>query len=381
MRPYTTFGIVALTALLAGCSSQVLADSDAAASSQDGASGRLTAAWVEVGVTQFHGDGETGTVVIPAPQPCAAVALRATTAPGVCFQLSAIVDGAGRAMASGRSAGAFCRDCALRTSVAVEAGVFILPVEAGRFAPETGVALRFARVDCLTLTPLAESGDFPMLRVAMQPIDTVPDLATVALRFHIAKSSILFGDEERQQELVAHLGQELASGGLLPQLVETQGLDELPAKTHFHAGDPSALAALITKAAPSGETALDVFFGGCLLYADPVFGPPRPVDGFTPRIPGGAGPADAVFMPGLDCFAAGSGPIDFPVPTQARILAHELGHYLGLYHTVEEDGLTDQLDDTGPDNIMHSHPERSMAVGFSPAQGRVMRMHPAARAR
>ena len=61
--------------------------------------------------------------------------------------------------------------------------------------------------------------------------------------------------------------------------------------------------------------------------------------------------------------------------------AHELGHYLGLYHAVEADGLGDALDDTGPDNIMHFNPGLATAVGFSPAQGRVMRMHPAARAR
>jgi hypothetical protein len=138
---------------------------------------------------------------------------------------------------------------------------------------------------------------------------------------------------------------------------------------------------LLAKVPPRAETTVDVVFGGCLLYDDPVFGPPRPVNGFTPRIPGGAGPADAVFMPGLDCFAEGSSPIDLPVRTQARILAHELGHYLGVYHAVEEDGLADQLDDTDPNNIMHSNPERATAVGWSPSQGRLMRMHPAARVR
>jgi hypothetical protein len=381
MSPHTTFVVLVLAALLAGCSLQVHADPDAPVSGGDGEIGRLTSAWIEVGVTQFQSDGETGSVAIPAQEPCAAVALRATSAPGVCFQLSSVVDGEGRAVASGRSAGAFCRDCELRTSVAAESGVFILPVQAGRFAPNTGVSLRFARVDCLTLTPLSAPRDFPMLRVAAQTIATVPNLATIELRFHIAKNSILFGDEDRQQELVAHLGQELAAAGLLPRLVETHDLDVLPANVRFHAGDPAALAALIAEVPPGTEKIVDVVFGGCLLYDDPIFGPPRAVNGFTPRIPGGTGPADAVFMPGLDCFAEGAGPVDLPVRAQAHILAHEVGHYLGLYHTVEQDGLTDPLDDTGPDNIMHFNPERATAVGFSPAQGWLMRMHPAVRAR
>lgn len=371
MSLHTAFVGAALTALLAGCSSPDV----------DGESGGLTSAWVEVGATQFQSHGETGNVAIPSQEPCAAIALRATTAPGVCFQLSSVVDGEGRAVVNGRSAGAFCRTCDMRTSVAASAGVFILPVEAGRFEPETGLSIRFARVDCMTLTPLAAPEDLPTLRVLAQPIEAVPELATIDLRFHIAKSSILFGDEDRQQELVATLGQELASGGLIPRLVETHDLDALPANIRFHAGDPAALAAGIAKAPPRAETTLDVVFGGCLLYDDPIFGPPSAVNGFTPRIPGGAGPADAVFMPGLNCFAEGSGPVDLPVGAQARILAHEIGHYLGLYHAVEEDGLTDQLDDTDTDNIMHPNPALATAVGFSPSQGRVMRMHPAARAR
>ena len=370
MSPRAAFAGAVLTALLAGCSLHVDGDPDAAAS-----------AWVEVGATQFQSDGETDSVTISAQEPCAALALRATTAPGVCFQLSSVVDGEGRAVINRRSAGAYCRDCELRASVAVETGVFVLPVEAGRFEPETGLSLRFARVDCLTLTPLTAPADRPTLRVSAQPIETVPDHATIELRFHIAESSILFGDEDRQQELVAYLGQELASGGLMPRLVETHDLDALPPNIRFHAGDHAALAALIAKAPARDETTVDVVFGGCLLYDDPIFGPPSAVNGFTPRIPGGAGPADAVFMPGLDCFAEGSGPVDFPVRAQARVLAHELGHYLGLYHAIEADGLTDQLDDTGPDNIMHPNPELATAVGFSPSQGRVMRMHPAARAR
>ncbi|MRG95093.1 hypothetical protein [Polyangium spumosum] len=370
MSARAAFAGVVLAALLAGCSSHVPAAPDAAAS-----------AWVEAFTTQFESDGETGSVVLPAEEPIAALAVRATTAPGVCFQPSSVVDGEGRVVVDGRSAGAFCRDCELRSSVAVESGVFLLPTEAGHFEPATGLSLRFARVDCRTLTPLTAPEDRPTLRVATQRIETIPDLATIDLRFHITKSSILFGDEDRQEELMAHLGQELASGGLVPRLVDVHELDALPGELRFHAGDPTALSALLTNAPPKAETTIDVVFGGCLLYDDPIFGPPVEVKGFTPRIPGGAGPADAVFMPGLDCFAQAAGPVDLPARSQARLLAHELGHYLGLYHAVEADGLADPLDDTGPDNLMFFRPDQATAVGFSPFQGRVMRMHPAARAR
>jgi len=354
---------VALAVLLTGCETTLDADSDA------------DSVWVEVGVTRFEGDGESGSVVIPAQEPGVAVALRATTDPGVCFQLSSVVDGEGRAVVDKRSPGAFCRDCELRSSVAVEAGVFVVPVD-----ESGGLTLRFARVDCLTLTPLTKPDDRPTLRVAAQRIADAPDHATIDLRFHIARSSILFGDAPRQRELIATLAQELASGGLTPRLVETLELDQLPPELRFHAGDHAELAGWIA-APPSAEPTLDVVFGGCLLYDDPIFGPADPVDGFTPRIPGGAGPADGVFMAGLDCFAPGSGPIDLPVRAQARVLAHEIGHALGLYHVVEADGLADTLADTGLDNVMHPNPGLATAVGFSPSQGRVMRIHAAARAR
>src|SRR5690606_38117993 len=123
------------------------------------------------------------------------------------------------------------------TAVAASAGVFVVPVDPGGLAPETGLSLRFARIDCLTLTPLKSPEDRPPLRVDIQPIEAVPEHATIELRFHIADSSILFGDEDRQQELVALLGQELASGGLTPLIVETRELDALPADIRFHAGD------------------------------------------------------------------------------------------------------------------------------------------------
>jgi hypothetical protein len=366
IRPTVLAGL-AMTALL-GCTPEE--DDDAPAS-----------AWLDVGVTQFAGDGETDRLTIPAQQPLAALALRATAAPGVCFQLSSVVDGEGRAALDGRSAGAFCRDCELRTSVAVEAGVFVLASEAGRFAPGTGLSLRFARVDCLTLTPLTAPEDRPTLRVEALPIEAVPERATIDLRFHVADSSILSGDADRQRELVALLEQELAPSGITPRLVDTRELDALPTSLRFHAGDPTDLAAALADAPPGDGTTLDVVFGGCLLYDDPIFGPPGAVNGFTPRIPGGLGPADGVFMPGLDCFAEGAGPLDFPVRAQARVLAHEIGHYLGLYHAVEADGLADRLDDTGPDNLMHPRTDLAGSIGFSPSQGRVMLLHAAARVR
>jgi len=353
--------LVALAALT-GC------DAD-----DDALPGESPSAWIEVDTTRFRDDGESETVTIPDQGPLDAVALRVITDPEVCFQLSSAVDGLGRSPLIGRSAGPYCRECELRSSIAAAVGVFVVPADID-FEPHHGLSLRFAQINCETLTPLTTPDDRPLLRVEVQPI-TAPQEAAIDLRFLVATGSILDGDDDRRHELLTALQEELASAGIVPRLVETLELGTLPPELRFHAGDPSSLAQALSEVPPKAETTVDVVFGGCLLYDDPIFGPPDPVNGFTPRIPGGAGPADAVFLPGRDCFT--EQPVDPPVRTQARVLAHELGHYLGLYHAIEFDGTTDQLDDTGPDNIMHFNPERAAAVGFSPAQGRVMRLHPA----
>jgi hypothetical protein len=336
-------------------------------------------AWVEVAATRFASDGESELVEVPVPVQgsVAALALRVTSDPGVCFQLSALVDGGGATLVEGRTAGPFCRECGLRSSVALESGVFMLPADTVALAGED-VSLRFGQVDCETLTPLRDPDDRPPLRIDAQAITAEHD--TIDLRFLIAADSILAGDSARQQAILAALADELASAGLSPRLVAVVDLDAPAEEVRFHAGDHAALAAMLQDVPAREEATIDVVFGGCLLYDDPIFGPPRALEGYTPRIPGGAGPADGVFMPGSDCFAIGAGPVDVPVGAQAHVLAHELGHYLGLYHAVEADGFLDQLEDTDADNVMHYRPGLATSVGFSPTQGRVMQMHPAARA-
>lgn len=76
---------------------------------------------------------------------------------------------------------------------------------------------------------------------------------------------------------------------------------------------------------------------------------------------------------------AGSQPAAWPAGYLGRLIAHELGHYLGLYHSVEEDGTVDRLDDTGADNVMFWRPASVASPAFSTSQFRVMRRHPAVR--
>jgi len=98
--------------------------------------------------------------------------------------------------------------------------------------------------------------------------------------------------------------------------------------------------------------------------------------GFAPRIPGTA--AEPLLLKGRGC-SASAPPIDWPASMLAKVMAHELGHALGLYHTVEASGLVDHLDDTEAHNLMHFDPLTGSADGLSPQQLRVLRLHPAIR--
>ena len=59
-----------------------------------------------------------------------------------------------------------------------------------------------------------------------------------------------------------------------------------------------------------------------------------------------------------------------------HVMAHETGHYLGLFHTIEVTGAVDQIDDTaegrdGDDNLMFPTVTREEAH-FSDGQGWVL---------
>ncbi len=119
----------------------------------------------------------------------------------------------------------------------------------------------------------------------------------------------------------------------------------------------------------------------CLEEMDPVTRGRNFPAGFCPRIPGGAargGFASAVFVATADCLTDFGSLEPRPWTTGEElglIIAHEIGHYLGLYHS--DTISSDHRRSAEWPNIMDSgvltlDPK---SAGWSPAQSDVMRRH------
>jgi hypothetical protein len=203
-RP-TCFAGVALAALLAGCSSSLEDDDDASPGSTSTSCSSPATARASACRSPRRSSPRPSRCGPPRTPACASSSARSSTARAGRRKTGA---------APARSAAT--ASCAARSPSGPASSCCRSRPEASRRTPASRSASPV--INCVTLTPLNTPEDRPTLQVAVQPIDEVPDRSTIELRFHIATSSILFADEQRQEQLIAALAQQLAPAGIVPRL-------------------------------------------------------------------------------------------------------------------------------------------------------------------
>jgi hypothetical protein len=341
------------------------------------------------------GRSETWSFMLPAgPR---AFAVRSSLAPAaeggkVCFQLEDLSLASGEnwiGAASSEDLGDYCITCRERVAVGPGYGFAVLPSGASAARDLGSVSLHVALRDCATLTPLAaaEAGA-EQVRVEQcswqPPRDdqhlALPYTVLVATRFGFADDDALLPDA------LAALERTWSAAGIELMSAAQLTLDAPASPLTFAPDERGALIAL-TRAAHAALDAQHVsrtwpafVLGPCLRRDDPVTNGQSEPLAFTPHIPGGFGVGaepDLIFVAAERCAGLSSGPRFLDSETLAAVLAHELGHYLGLFHVLEQDGRADDLSDTSADrpNLMQAMPSPD-ALTLSDSQIHIARRHP-----
>jgi len=352
---------------LAGLGLALLGCSDAPAPSpgDDGDPGALPAlVWQDGGVREVEVDlGRTATITIDVPAGQRFVAIRvrpvfegfAPAETTVCYQIDALTTATGARWIDNsrrhRDWGPACKRCVQRTMSLPALGTFAFPNDGQPLGDPGELRFRVVLRDCATGVA-ADSALNPDIapRVRIQWASE-PENDKAAAVLHVA----LVGKIAADAEVVAAIAlKRLSDKGFVTRVRKVAGVDDLsPREVPVRWLKCAEIAALRPEKSGPGD----------LL-------------GFVPRIPGGltdpavdTGAHDGVFIASDGC---GDDPLT--MDKRGRLLAHELGHYLGLYHSDGPWGA--HRKPAGADLMATNALGLAKEPDFNDRQLRVIRSHP-----
>jgi hypothetical protein len=267
-----------------------------------------------------------------------------------------------------------CMTCANRFALADSVFATLAPNN-----PATAVPKGANTLVVMAQIPPADWGDVPTpgtgsvrvtVRAKLGGVPAQTGVIDLNLHFTGAKDWTAAGAAQNQElaALLAKVAELYAQVGIGIGLVTYHDVDPQYQVLETIDGPQSDLGQMFGAAEPERPNAINLFFVEEIVGGFGGFGVLLGIAGGIPGPPleqGTAKSGVAIAMQEVDGAPAG----------RETTAAHEMGHFLGLFHTVEVLGITDPLPDTGegPEWLMHN---QGAGTSLSPQQGDVMRANP-----
>lgn len=276
--------------------------------------------------------------------------------------------------------GLHCLTCPERVAVRQGMGWYVFPA-AESSAGVRELAVEVSVRECTTGTPaLVELGD-PVPETVQVSVGAVAASAgeAITIPIHLINAST-FDVEAMVDSAIESAGLQFAEHGIDLAVTGVTRLELSESSVSYDGAERTALRSLLAQAAEAADGAeatggIPVVLVDCLERTGLNSGRPEGMATSIPGMPSTECLPDGVFLRMAQCL--GPDPFAYPWSTESlgKVLAHEMGHFMGLYHSVEANGTEDHLADTDANNLMHYRALNSSSTGLTESQATVIRTH------